>query len=319
MSGVEKSSNHMNQLQNNDKVKDLAEHGIRATLVGIVTSAVLGAVKILAGILGHSYALIADGVESVLDILSSFAVLGGLKAAATPPTRRYPYGYGKAEPLAALVVATALFVAAIGIAIQSVREILSPHHAPAPFTLAVLVGVVLTKELLFRRLQKAANKIQSTAVMTDAWHHRADAITSIAAFIGISIALIGGQGYESADDWAALVACLVIAYNGYRLFRSGIREVIDAAPSPAVEQRVRSIASGVEGVIGLDKCRIRKSGLVTFIEIHVVVDGEISVDEGHNIAHRVKDALRASELVVQDVTVHVEPPSELERDSSGID
>lgn len=303
--------------QNNTQLRALADHGIRATLVGIVTSSILGAVKILAGVLGHSYALIADGVESVLDILSSFAVLGGLKAAATPPTRRYPYGYGKAEPLAALVVSTALFAAAVGIAIQSVREIHTPHHAPAPFTLAVLVGVVVTKELLFRRLQKAGNKIKSTAVMTDAWHHRADAITSIAAFIGISIALIGGEGYESSDDWAALVACLVIAYNGYRLFRSGIREVIDAAPAPAVEHRVRSIASGVEGVIGLDKCRIRKSGLVTFIDIHVVVDGDITVDEGHDIAHRVKDELLASELVVQDVTVHVEPPSELKSRQPG--
>ncbi len=306
----------MNQPQKNRQVRALVNHGIRETLIGTVTSAVLGAVKIVAGILGHSYALVADGVESVLDILSSFAVLGGLKAAAAPPTRKYPYGYGKAEPLAALVVATALFAAALGIAIQAIREILTPHHAPASFTLIVLVGVVLTKELLFRRLRKAGNKIQSTAVMTDAWHHRADAITSIAAFIGISVALIGGPGYESADDWAALAACFVIAYNGSRLFRSAIHEIIDAAPPPELEQRVRSMAAGVEGVIGIDKCRIRKSGLVTFIDIHVVVDGEITVDEGHEIAHRVKDVLLASELVVQDVSVHIEPPSELERSST---
>jgi cation diffusion facilitator family transporter len=152
--------------------------------------------------------------------------------------------------------------------------------------------------------------------MADAWHHRSDAITSIAAFIGISVALIGGPGYESADDWAALAACFVIAYNGSRLFRSAIREIIDAAPPPELEQRVRSMAAGVEGVIGIDKCRIRKSGLVTFIDIHVVVEGEITVDEGHEIAHRVKDILLASELVVQDVSVHIEPPSELERSST---
>jgi cation diffusion facilitator family transporter len=307
----------MNQPKKNRRLRELTDHGIRATLFGIVTSALLGAVKIIAGIVGHSYALIADGIESVLDILSSFAVLGGLKAAATPPTRRYPFGYGKAEPLAALVVATALLAAAAGIAILSVREILDPGRAPAAFTLVVLVGVVLTKEMLFRKLQKAGEKLQSTAVMTDAWHHRADAITSVAAFIGISIALIGGEGYEVADDWAALVACAIIAFNGYRLARAGIREIIDVAPSPEVDQRVRSIASGVEGVIGLDKCRIRKSGLVTFIDIHVVVDGEITVEEGHRISHDVKDALLASELVVQDVTVHIEPPSELESKSKG--
>lgn len=287
-----------------------ANQGIRATLLGVVTSALLGAVKILTGILGHSYALIADGIESMLDIFSSLAVWGGLRLAVQPPTERFPYGYGKAEPLATLAVAIALVAAATGIAIQSIREILTPHHVPASFTLFVLVGVVLTKEALFRRISRTGGKIGSQAVIADAWHHRSDSITSVAAFVGISVALIAGPGYESADDWAALVACLVILANGYRLLRIGLREISDVAPPPEVERRIRNLSSQVQGVQGIDKCRIRKSGLVYFVEIHVVVDGELSVRVGHNIAHNVKNRLLESSLAIQDVVVHVEPLGE---------
>lgn len=298
----------MNQVKR-AQLATVAHRGIRATLMGVVVSAVLGAVKILAGVLGHSYALVADGIESILDIFSSLAVLSGLKFAMTPPSEKFPYGYGKAEPLAALAVAIALGAAATGIAIQSVREILTPHHAPAPFTLLVLVGVVLTKEALYRRLSRTGSDIGSQAVISDAWHHRSDSITSAAAFIGISVALIAGPGFESADDWAALVACVVILTNGYRLLRTALREISDAAPPPMVESAIRSLASSVDGVQGIDKCRIRKSGLVFFVEIHVTVDGDMPVREGHDIAHDVKDVLLDSSLTIQDVAVHIEPSS----------
>lgn len=288
-------------------VRALVNQGIRTTLLGVVVSAILGAVKIIAGILGNSYALIADGIESMLDIISSLAVWGGLRLASNPPNERFPYGYGKAEPLATLAVAIALVSAATGIAIQSVREILTPHHAPAPFTLFVLVGVVLTKEMLFRRMSRTGSEIGSRAVIADAWHHRADSITSMAAFVGISVALIAGPGYESADDWAALVACVVILANGYRLLRSALGDIADAAPDPDVEKRIRDLATTVTGVQGIDKCRVRRSGLVLFVEIHVVVDGKLSVRAGHDIAHNVKDLLLDSSLTIQDVAVHVEP------------
>jgi cation diffusion facilitator family transporter len=238
------------------------------------------------------------------------AVWRGLRLASSPPNERFPYGYGKAEPLALLAVATALFAASTGIAIQSVREILTPHHAPAPFTLFVLVGVVITKEILFRRLSKTGNDIGSQAVIADAWHHRADSVTSLAAFIGISVALIAGPGYESADDWAALAACVVIATNGYRLLRSGLREVIDAAPPPETEKQIRALSSQVAGVGQIEKCRVRKSGLVFFVEIHIVVDGDLPVRKGHDIAHHVEDVLLGSNLGIQDVTVHIEPSTD---------
>ncbi len=284
-----------------------AARGERATVLGIVASTLLAAVKVFAGILGHSYALIADGIESMLDIISSMVVLGSLRIAAQPANEQHPFGYGKAEPLAALAVASALLAAALGIAIQSIREILTPHHAPAAFTLFVLIAVILTKEAMFRVLSRTGAAIGSRAMQTDAWHHRSDSLTSIAAFIGISVALIRGEGYESADDWAALFAAGVIAFNGTRLFRSAWIEILDVAPEPELVERIRAISAEVEGVVKIDKCRVRKSGLGVFIDIHVVVNGELSVFEGHRIAHEVKDALMDSGEAVIDVIVHVEP------------
>jgi cation diffusion facilitator family transporter len=284
-----------------------ASRGMRAALMAMAVSGVLGGVKVIAGVAGHSYALIADGVESLLDIVSSIAVWGSLKVAAADPNQRFPYGYGKAEPLAGLVIAAGLVVVAGVLAVQSVHEIRKPHQAPEPFTLFVLVVVVAVKELLFRWLVRTGREIESRAMESDAWHHRSDALTSIAAFIGISIALWGGKGYESADDWAALAACGLIAFNGVRLFRGALREILDAAPPSETLDRIRAVAAAVPGVSGIDDCRARKSGLGWLVDIHVEVDGDMPVREGHRIAHEVKDALLASEASVLDALVHIEP------------
>lgn len=281
--------------------------GKKSTVISVSVNALLATIKIIAGILGHTYALIADGIESLMDVFSSIVVWSGLQIAARPPDENHPYGHGKAESLAGIVVALGLLAAAVGIAVQSIREILNPSYSPAPFTLLVLIGVIVTKELLFRFVLKVGESIESTAVKVDAWHHRSDAITSLAAFIGISIALIGGKGYESADDWFALLACLVIAYNGIRLFRSAVSEVMDEAPPAEIETRIRDVSAAVPGVKEVEKCLIRKSGYGYFVDIHVVVDGKIQVREGHLIGHNVKDAIQASGLNIFDVLVHVEP------------
>lgn len=284
-----------------------AVRGKRVTVVGIAASALLAAVKILSGVLGNAYVLVADGVESILDIFTSLVVLGSLHLASAPPNERFPFGYGRVEPLGGLVVSVALLLTALVIAIKSVQELFTPQHGPAAFTLVVLVGVVIVKELMYRRLRDTGESIGSTGVVTDAWHHRSDAITSAAALIGISVALVGGKGYEPADDWAALAACAVIAFNGLRMFRSALSEVLDAAPDDVVEKSVRSLATEVPGVRAIDKCRVRKSGLGYFVEIHVVVNGDMSVRDGHSLGHHVKDVLLASSLGILDVTVHVEP------------
>jgi cation diffusion facilitator family transporter len=284
-----------------------AMRGARAAMMAMGVSAVLGTVKVIAGVAGHSYALVADGVESLLDIVSSLAVWGSLKISTTDPNRRFPYGCGKIEPLAGLAIAAGLIIVAMVLAVQSIHEITRPHDVPAPYTLVVLVVVVAVKEVLFRWLVRTGREIESRAIENDAWHHRSDALTSLAAFVGISVSLVGGKGYEAADDWAALAACGIIAFNGARLLRSAMADVLDAAPNGETLGRIRQIAGEVAGVSGIDDCRARKSGLGWLVDIHVEVDGEMPVREGHRIAHEVKDALLQANLGVLDALVHVEP------------
>lgn len=278
-------------------------------LVGIAANAALACIKILAGFFGNSYALIADGIESTSDIVTSLVVWGGLKVAGAPANERHPYGYGKAEALAGIVASLALLAAASLIVVQSIREILTPHHLPHWSTLLVLVLVVTIKMLLARWAGEIGKDAASTSLQADAWHHRADALTSIAAFIGISIGLIGGPGYEPADDWAALVACVVIVLSGLNILVMSVRELLDAAPEKEFEDKVRSLASTVEGVLGLDKCRIRKSGTTYFVELHVMVDGQATVQAGHDIGGKVRSLLRNSSLRIADAFIHIEPSS----------
>ncbi len=290
-----------------EQLNRAVRQGTRVAAIGVVASAFLAATKIATGVIGNSFALVADGVESVLDIFSGLLVWGGLRVSAVPQSDRYPYGLGKAEPLASLVVSTVLLLAAVGIAIGAVQAILSPQEVPESFTLLVLVGVLIAKELMFRVLSAQARAIGSRSLNADAWHHRSDALTSLAAFIGISVALTAGEGFESADDWAALVACVVITFNGVRLFRTSLREVLDVTAPKEVRDRIREIAESVPGVRGVDLLRVRQSGLALWVDIHVEVEGEISVREGHDIAHLVKDRLLHSDLRILDALVHVEP------------
>jgi cation diffusion facilitator family transporter len=284
-----------------------AGRGARLVLRGVVLNVALAALKLITGVVGHSQALIADGVESLLDIFSSLMVWGGIRIAARPPDADHPYGHGKAEPLAALVVSLALFSAAWWIAGHSIEAILHPQTTPHWATLVVLVLVVGVKELFSRRVMNAGHAMASSALRAEAWHHRSDALTSAAAFVGISIALLGGKGYETADAWAALAACAVIAYNGFGIARGALLEVMDTAASHDVENRVRAVAEAVEGVRRVEKCRVLKSGLSYLVDIHVHVDGDLPVRDGHEIARAVKYALLRSPLAVIDVAVHVEP------------
>ena len=276
-------------------------------LVGVAVNAALASIKILAGFFGNSYALIADGIESTADIVTSLVVWGGLRVSGTPADEKHPWGYGKAEALAGVVASLALLSAAGMIAVQSIREIRTPHHLPHWSTLLVLVVVVATKSMLARWMGEIGEEAESTSLQADAWHHWADVITSVAAFVGIAIGLVGGPGWEPADDWAALVACAVIAWTGASLLAMAVRELLDAAPAKELEEKVRALAGGVEGVVALDKCRIRKSGTRYFVELHVEVDGDAPVREGHAIGGRVRSVLRQSPLKIADAFIHVEP------------
>jgi cation diffusion facilitator family transporter len=281
--------------------------GLKTTLIGIIASAFLAAIKIFTGIVGNSYALIADGIESLTDIFTSSIVLTGLYFAAKPADEDHPYGHGKAEPFAGIAVSFGIFIAAMVIVVQSIYEIITPHHAPEPFTLIVLIIVIIVKEALFRLVIKVGTSVNSIAVKSDAWHHRSDAITSAAAFIGISIALIGGEGYESSDDFAALFASVIIIINAYRIFKPALYELLDTAPPVQIVQKVRVVAGKVENVLGIDKCFVRKMGFDYFVDIHVLVDANLPVFKGHEIAHKVKEELMKEYSNISDVLVHIEP------------
>jgi len=281
--------------------------GIRSTVLGIFISLGLAIIKGVTGILGNSYALIADAIESTADVFTSGILLIGLKTSLKPPDKEHPYGHGKAESLAALVIALGLLGAAGIIIAESIRNITTPHKNPAAYTLIVLVIVIIIKEVLSRYVTKVGEEINSHGVKADAFHHRSDAITSAAAFIGISIALIGGNGYQNADDYAALIASTIILINAYLIARPAIDDLMDASPDEKMVDNIKQLASSVDGVIEIEKTYIRKSGSTFLVDIHVVVMGTLSVADGHKIAHDVKDAIIDTEPRVKDVLVHVEP------------
>ena len=281
--------------------------GMRTTALGIAISIVLVFVKFISGYIGHSYALVADGSETAADVLSSALLWVGLRISLKPADKEHPYGHGKAEPLAGIVISLFLIGTAIWIAYNAIFFIRTPHHLPQKFTLAILLIVILIKEAMFRYVLKVGKEINSQAVKTDAYHHRSDAITSIAAFIGISVAILLGKGYESADDWAALIASFIILYNGVVLLRPALNEIMDAAPSNEIVGKVRELAANISRVDLVEKCFVRKMGFDYFVDLHIQVSPELTVAQGHEIAHRVKDCLLNSDLMIKDVLIHVEP------------
>jgi len=288
-------------------VNSATRRSIRWAQAGLLINAVLVLVKLIAGIVGHANALVADAVESSADIFSSLIVWMGLSIAARPADEDHPYGHGKAEPLAAAVVSLMLLGAAVGISILAIREIRTPHHLPSPFTLFVAAGVIAVKEILYRRVSRVGKDVGSTAVTADAWHHRADAISSLAAFIGISIALIGGRGWEAADDWAALVAAILVAVNGVRTLRPAISGLMDEAPDTTVKVRAMEAACSVDGVIRVENLKLRRSGLGFYVDLHVQADPVISLEDAHEIAARVKYAILDAIPTAVNVLVHMEP------------
>lgn len=281
--------------------------GVRAAQTGLVVNIVLVLVKLISGIVGHSYALVADAIESSTDIFSSLIVWGGLQVAARPADELHPYGHGKAESLAAAAVAVMLLGAAIGIAVTAIREIITPHHAPMPFTLFVVAGVVVIKEVLFRTVLKVGDTIESTSVKTDAWHHRSDALTSLAAFVGISLALWGGPGWESADDWAALLASFIIAFNGVRFLMTAVHELMDRLPSEGIMEQIIAAAHSVPGVLATEKERVRKFGVDYLVDLHVQANPGMSLYEAHVLSGKVKAAIREAVPAAAEVLIHMEP------------
>lgn len=282
----------------------------QATWFSIISNVALAIIKWVTGFLGNSYALIADAIESTTDVLSSILVLLGIKYANRPADENHPYGHGKAEPLVTFLVVGFMISSAIVIIYQGIQNILTPHDTPKPFTLIILGVIILWKEFSYRFMLRRGHETKSTMLMADAWHHRSDAISSVAAFIGIVIALWFGEGFEVADDWAALVAAGFILYNSYLLFRPALGEIMDEHTHDALIIDLRETAASVPGVKATEKCQIRKVGMHFYVDLHIEVDGHISVQDGHAIAHALKATLKQTFPEIADVLIHVEPHPE---------
>ncbi|MBC5837245.1 cation diffusion facilitator family transporter [Flavobacterium muglaense] len=283
------------------------EKAIKATYFSIIGNTCLAVVKGLAGFFGNSYALIADAIESTTDIFASFLVLFGIKYSNKPADKNHPYGHGRAEPLFTFLVVGFLITSATVIAYESIRNIQTPHDLPKPWTLFVLGAIIIWKEYSFRLVMKRSVETNSSSLKADAWHHRSDAITSVAAFVGISIALFLGKGYEAADDWAALFASVFILYNSYLIFRPALGEIMDEHVYDDLVVEIRKVSAHVEGIIDTEKCFIRKAGMKYHVDLHAIVDATISVKEGHDLAHKLKDSLQTEIPELGHVLIHVEP------------
>lgn len=280
---------------------------VKATYFSIIGNTALALIKGAAGIFGNSYALIADAIESTADILSSFLVLFGIKYANRPADENHPYGHGRAEPLITFLVVGFLITSATVIAYESIKNIETPHSLPKPFTLFILGGIIIWKEISFRLVMKRSRATNSSSLKADAWHHRSDAITSIAAFIGISIALFMGKGFESADDWSALFAAGFILYNCYHIFRPALGEIMDENLYEDIIGEIRKVANTVPGISGTEKCFIRKSGMKYHVDLHALVNGELSVRDGHELAHKLQDTLHHDIPELGNILIHIEP------------
>jgi cation diffusion facilitator family transporter len=280
---------------------------IKATYFSIIGNTSLALIKGLAGFFGNSYALVADAIESTTDIFASFLVLFGIKYSNRPADENHPYGHGRAEPLITFLVVGFLITSATIIAYESIINIRTPHDLPKSWTLIVLAIIICWKEYSFQMVMKKSIITNSSSLKADAWHHRSDAITSIAAFIGISIALVLGKGYESADDWAALFASFFIIYNSYLIFRPALGEIMDEHRYDDLVENIRQESLKVDGIIGTEKCFIRKAGMKFHVDLHAIVDATITVKEGHDLAHKLKDTLRSKILELGHVLIHIEP------------
>ena len=278
-----------------------------AARFGIVSNLILALVKAVAGIVGNSYALVADAIESSADVLASAVMYVGLRFAVKPADDNHPYGHGKAEPLLTFIVVAFLLISATVIAVQSIDNIQTIHEPPEAWTLVILFAIIAWKELSFRRILQASKETHSSALHAEAWHHRSDAITSVLAFIGIAIALISGDTFAVADDWAALLAALVLTYNAYAIFRPALGEIMDEHFYDDLIEDIRSVAAEVDGILGTEKCYIRKAGMRYHVDLHALVDSDISVRDGHDLSHALQDALCTALPQITQVLIHIEP------------
>lgn len=286
------------------------DQAMQAGTVSLVSNVALSCVKLLVGIAGSSYALIADGIESLADSVSSLIVWNGLRVGAREPDHEHPYGHGKAEAIATFIAGIGLVLSGGLIAIQAVREILTVQSTPALFTVPALVGIIATKEGLYHFMRRQALRNNSQALLAEAWHHRSDSLTSLCVLLGLCLAVFAGPGFAAADDIAALLVTLLIFRNGWRIIRLAVDELMDRQILGESHRLIREVIADTPGVVAVETLWIRRSGRRYHVDVHLEVDPAISVRQGHDIAHHVKHRLLELEAMdIEHVGTHVEPSS----------
>ncbi len=283
------------------------ERGQGSAMNGILINGALGGAKLAAGLLGHSYALVADASESFADVMGSCVTLYGLRVAAEPADLAHPAGHGRAETLASVITALALTAVGGLIFWHAALSLGEPRPAPSHWTLLVLVPVILIKERMFHWMRARGKETGSLAVIADAWHQRSDVVTSVAALTGIIFAWIGGPAWNHADSWAAMAASVWLVGTGLWLLGPALHELMEGSVDPALLEFICETSQSCPGILGIDKVWVRKLGMRLMVDLHVEVEPDISVQEGHRLAHVVKDRLQAELPQVRDVMVHVEP------------
>ncbi len=285
----------------------LYRDAIRATLLGLAANLTLGIVKFVGGVLGESFALISDAINSLGDSLISIVVLFAMWFAQKPADREHPYGHTRAEAIAASNVALLIIASAVVVGWEAIRRTGIPHDVPPIWTLWIAGANVLIKESLYRYKVRVGKRTGSIAILANAWDHRSDALCSLAVLIGLGVIRLGGPNYIWADEVAALIVVVVILSSGTKLFRKSASELMDLQADDQFVQEIRRAAEEVDSVKAVETLRVRKSGLEYLADIHIEVDARTTVEEGHRIGHCVKGQLMEKFAMLRDVLVHLEP------------
>ncbi len=291
----------------NTSMRPVYREAMRAAGLGLAVNMCLGIVKLIGGLIGQSFALIADAVNSLGDVVTSLAVLFALRLAQQPADDEHPYGHTRAEAIAGSNLALLVIVSALLVGWESVQRISVLHELPPVWTLWIAAANVLIKEGMYRYKLSVSRRTGSSALMANAWDHRSDAFCSLAVLIGLGIVRWGGPAWIGADEVSALVVVAAIVWSGAKLFRSSSSELMDSQAEHQLVCEIRQAAAAVPQVRAVEKLLVRKSGLEYFADIHIQVDAQITVEEGHRIGHAVKDRLTTRFKSLRDVLVHLEP------------
>ncbi len=284
------------------------QHNIQnVTLFSLLSNIVLTIITWIAGVLGNSNAIIANAIESTNDIIASSVVFFGLKYSQKPANEDYPYGRGRIEPIITFIVVLIMILSAVFIVLGAIHNMNTPHALPKKWTLIFVTAFLVWKECCYRLVYKKSKQLNSSALLAEAWHHRSDALTSIATLAGISLALFLGAEYAYLDDVAAIVASIFIVYNAFKIFRPAWGEIMDKNSHEKFKLMIYEDAQLIPDIIQIEKCHVRKVGIYYYIDMHLEVDGKMPVRRGHAISHEFKDLLMDKHHEIGDVLIHIEP------------